>query len=92
MVKVEFIFTSLESDKSARGGGVNMGVAVEVKSTGLDTPADGPAHVYGAILMHKKEEVLKIVSDEFVCACEANGFDVVSTSMTKGNAGNNTVN
>ncbi|EGS6643677.1 hypothetical protein I9G15_003394, partial [Salmonella enterica] len=70
----------------------NMGVAVEVKSTGLDTPADGPAHVYGAILMHKKEEVLKIVSDEFVCACEANGFDVVSTSMTKGNAGNNTVN
>ncbi|EBC1599551.1 hypothetical protein XG19_002246 [Salmonella enterica subsp. enterica serovar Gaminara] len=91
MVKVEFIFTSLESDKSAQGG-VNMGVAVEVKSTGLDTPADGPAHVYGAILMHKKMEVLKIISDEFVRTCEANGFDVVSTSVTKGNAGNNTVN
>ncbi|ECC1626680.1 hypothetical protein FOI36_18045 [Salmonella enterica] len=91
MVKVEFIFTSLESDKSARGG-VNMGVAVEVKSTGLDTPTDGPAHVYGAILMRKKEEVLKMVSDEFVRACEANGLSMVSTSITKGNAGNNTIN
>ncbi|HDP0201135.1 TPA: hypothetical protein P5S16_004542 [Salmonella enterica subsp. enterica serovar Concord] len=91
MVKVEFIFTSLESDKSAQGG-VNTGLAVEVKSTGLDTPADGPAHVYGAILMHKKTEVLKIINDEFVRTCEANGFDVVSTSMTKGNVGNNTVN
>ncbi|WP_261798735.1 hypothetical protein [Salmonella bongori] len=42
--------------------------------------------------MHKKTEVLKIINDEFVRTCEANGFDVVSTSMTKGNAGNNTVN
>ncbi|EDG9409553.1 hypothetical protein CAD93_19935 [Salmonella enterica subsp. enterica serovar Tennessee] len=91
MVKVEFIFTSLESDKSAQGGGTTD-LVVEVKSTGLDTPTDGPAHVYGAILMHKKTEVLKIINDEFVRACEANGFDVVSTSMTKGNAGNNTVN
>ncbi|HAG1869146.1 TPA: hypothetical protein G8W79_005008 [Salmonella enterica] len=91
MVKVEFIFTSLESDKSARGG-VNMGVAVEVKSTGLDTPTDGPAHVYGAILMRKKEEVLKIVSDEFVRACEASGFGVASISVTREHAGNNTVN
>ncbi|EHK6875232.1 hypothetical protein IHY44_003407, partial [Salmonella enterica] len=50
MVKVEFIFTSLENDKSVQGG-VNAGLAVEVKSTGLDTPADDLAHVYGAILM-----------------------------------------
>lgn len=42
--------------------------------------------------MHKKEEVLKIVSDEFARACEANGFDVESVSMTRGHAGNNTVN
>ncbi|EBS1861644.1 hypothetical protein YD25_002381 [Salmonella enterica subsp. enterica] len=69
-----------------------MRVVVEVKSTGLDTPADGPAHVCGAILMHKKTEVLKIVSDEFVRACGASGFGVASTSVTKGNAGNNTVN
>lgn len=91
MVKVEFIFTSLESDKSAQEG-VTTGLVVEVKSTGLDTPADGPAHVYGAILMHKKTEVLKIINDEFVCACGASGFDVVSTSVSMGNAGNNTVN
>lgn len=91
MVKVEFIFTSLKSDKPVQGG-VNAGLAVEVKSTGLDTPADGPAHVFGTILMHKKEEVLKIVSDEFARACEANGFDVESVSMTRGHAGNNTVN
>ncbi|ECC8731279.1 hypothetical protein DLB77_02295 [Salmonella bongori] len=63
-----------------------------MKSTGLDTPADGPAHVYGAILMHKKAEVLKIINDEFVRACEANGFGVASISVTRGNAGNNTVN
>ncbi|EAR5277428.1 hypothetical protein EPF74_14335, partial [Salmonella enterica] len=75
MVKVEFIFTSLENDKSVQGG-VNAGLAVEVKSTGLDTPADDLAHVYGAILMHKKEEILKIINDEFVRACEASGFGV----------------
>ncbi|EPS8871884.1 hypothetical protein ACVI0V_002018 [Salmonella enterica] len=92
MVKVEFIFTSLKSDKSVQGGGVNAGLAVEVKSTGLDTPAASPAHVFGAILMHKKEEVLKIVSDEFARACEACGFSVESVSMTRGHAGNNTVN
>ncbi|OEH99081.1 hypothetical protein BH006_13955 [Salmonella enterica] len=63
-----------------------------MKSTGLDTPADGPAHVYGAILMHKKEEILKIINDEFVRACEVNGFGVASTSVTRGHAGNNTVN
>lgn len=91
MVKVEFIFTSLKSDESVQGG-VNAGLAVEVKSTGLDTPADDLAHVYGAILMHKKEEVLKIVSDEFARACEACGFSVESVSMTRGHAGNNTVN
>lgn len=91
MVKVEFIFTSLKSDKPVQGG-VNAGLAVEVKSTGLDTPADGPAHVFGTILMHKKEEVLKIVSDEFARACEACGFSVASTSVTRGHAGNNTVN
>ncbi|EBE1623940.1 hypothetical protein QI653_002984 [Salmonella enterica] len=91
MVKVEFIFTSLENDKSVQGG-VNAGLAVEVKSTGLDTPADGPAHVFGAILMHKKEEILKIINDEFVRACEASGFGVASTSVTRGHAGNNTVN
>ncbi|ECF7296877.1 hypothetical protein S019_000264 [Salmonella enterica subsp. enterica] len=91
MVKVEFIFTSLKSDKSVQGG-VNAGLAVEVKSTGLDTPADGPAHVFGTILMHKKEKVLKIVSDEFIRACEANGFGVASVSMTRGHAGNSTVN
>ncbi|EFU5245005.1 hypothetical protein HT807_004972, partial [Salmonella enterica] len=79
MVKVEFIFTSLKSDKSVQGG-VNAGLAVEVKSTGLDTPADDLAHVYGAILMHKKEEILKIINDEFVRACEASGFGVASTS------------
>ncbi|AUM42011.1 hypothetical protein PPR26_004492 [Salmonella enterica] len=91
MVKVEFIFTSLKDDKSVQGG-VNAGLAVEVKSTGLDTPADGPAHVFGTILMHKKEEVLKIVSDEFVHVCEANGFGVASISVTREHAGNNTVN
>ncbi|EAM8751708.1 hypothetical protein PAA43_004682 [Salmonella enterica] len=91
MVKVEFIFTSLKSDKSVQGG-VNAGLAVEVKSTGLDTPADDLAHVYGAILMHKKEEILKIINDEFVRACEASGFGVASTSVTRGHAGNNTVN
>lgn len=91
MVKVEFIFTSLKSDKPVQGG-VNAGLAVEVKSTGLDTPADDLAHVYGAILMHKKGEVLKIVSDEFARACEACGFSVESVSMTRGHAGNNTVN
>ncbi|EAT6027192.1 hypothetical protein GZ440_004225 [Salmonella enterica] len=91
MVKVEFIFTSLKSDKSVQGGG-NAGLAVEVKSTGLDTPADDLAHVFGAILMHKKEEILKIINDEFVRVCEANGFDVESVSMTRGHAGNNTVN
>lgn len=42
--------------------------------------------------MHKKAEVLKIINDEFVRACEANGFGVVSTSVTKENAGNHTVN
>ncbi|ELF8210134.1 hypothetical protein RA470_004780, partial [Salmonella enterica] len=73
-------------------GGVNAGLAVEVKSTGLDTPADDPAHVYGAILMHKKEEILKIINDEFARACEACGFSVESVSMTRGHAGNNTVN
>ncbi|EBI3692131.1 hypothetical protein D0631_09680 [Salmonella enterica] len=91
MVKVEFIFTSLENDKSVQGG-VNADLAIEVKSTGLDTPADGPAHVFGAILMHKKEEVLKIVSDEFARACEACGVGVKSVSMTRWHAGNNTVN
>ncbi|EIF5243541.1 hypothetical protein IEB06_004789, partial [Salmonella enterica] len=80
MVKVEFIFTSLKSDESVQGG-VNAGLAVEVKSTGLDTPADDLAHVYGAILMHKKEEILKIINDEFVRACEACGFSVESVSM-----------
>ncbi|EIF6371528.1 hypothetical protein H7F85_001047, partial [Salmonella enterica] len=79
MVKVEFIFTSLKSDKSVQGG-VNAGLAVEVKSTGLDTPADDLAHVFGATLMHKKEEILKIINDEFVRVCEANGFDVESVS------------
>lgn len=42
--------------------------------------------------MHKKEKVLKIVSDEFIRACEANGFGVASVSMTRGHAGNSTVN
>ncbi|EAY2166348.1 hypothetical protein AHZ41_14170 [Salmonella enterica] len=63
-----------------------------MKSTGLDTPADDLAHVYGAILMHKKEEILKIINDEFVRACEASGLGVASVSMTRGHAGNNTVN
>ncbi|EOF5163444.1 hypothetical protein ACK1DB_004174 [Salmonella enterica] len=42
--------------------------------------------------MHKKEEILKIINDEFVRACEASGFGVASTSVTRGHAGNNTVN
>lgn len=53
MVKVEFIFTSLKSDKSVQGG-VNAGLAVEVKSTGLDTPAASPAHVFGPFLCIRK--------------------------------------
>lgn len=42
--------------------------------------------------MHKKEEILKIINDEFVRVCEACGVSVKSVSMTRGHAGNNTVN
>lgn len=42
--------------------------------------------------MHKKEEILKIINDEFVRVCEANGLGVESVSITRGHAGNNTVN
>ncbi|EBZ4058568.1 hypothetical protein EBD31_06025 [Salmonella enterica subsp. enterica serovar Newport] len=91
MVKVEFIFTSLNSDTSVPGK-LHTGVEVDIKSFGLDTPPYGPAHVYGRIAMHKKREILKIISDEFNLACESCGFNVTSTSVTPGHAGNDTVN
>lgn len=91
MVKVEFIFTSLNS-KTSVSGQLNTGIKVEINAVGLNTPPYGPAHVYGHIAMHKKREILKIISDEFNLACESCGFSVTSTSVTAGHAGNDTVN
>ncbi|EBE1619261.1 hypothetical protein DEH62_01165 [Salmonella enterica] len=90
MVKIELIFTSQPDDTSVPGV-INAAVQVEFKATGLDTPV-GPAHLYGQIAMHKKREILKLISDEFVRVVEATGSEVVNTSVTQVFAGNHSVN
>ncbi|EBO8546244.1 hypothetical protein AMA88_15900 [Salmonella enterica subsp. enterica serovar Senftenberg] len=55
-------------------------------------PPVGPAHLYGQIAMHKKREILKLISDEFVRVVEATGSEVVNTSVTQVFAGNHSVN
>ncbi|EHZ5883727.1 hypothetical protein K6K82_004942 [Salmonella enterica] len=91
MVKIELIFTSQPDDTSVPGV-INAAVQVEFKATGLDTSLVGPAHLYGQIAMHKKREILKLISDEFVRVVEATGSEVVNTSVTQVFAGNHSVN
>ncbi|EAW1100142.1 hypothetical protein EA037_02270 [Salmonella enterica] len=91
MVKIELIFTSRPDDTSVPGV-INAAVQVEFKATGLDTPLVGPAHLYGQIAMHKKREILKLISDEFIRVVEASGNEVVNTSVTQVFAGNHSVN
>ncbi|EAS2082011.1 hypothetical protein QMI79_003452 [Salmonella enterica] len=55
-------------------------------------PLVGPAHLYGQIAMHKKREILKLISDEFIRVVEASGNEVVNTSVTQVFAGNHSVN
>lgn len=42
--------------------------------------------------MHKKREILKLISDEFIRVVEASGNEVVNTSVTQVFAGNHSVN
>ncbi|ENN6011309.1 hypothetical protein AB9V76_004458 [Salmonella enterica] len=91
MVKIELIFTSQPDDTSVPGV-INAAVQVEFKATGLDTSPGGPAHLYGQIAMHKKREILKLISDEFIRVVEASGNEVINTSVMPVYAGNHSVN
>ncbi|ECH0315301.1 hypothetical protein FUA39_02260 [Salmonella enterica] len=91
MVKIELIFTSQPDDTSVPGV-INTAVQVEFKATGLDTPPVGPAHLYGQIAMHKKREILKLISDEFIRVIEARGDRVINASLMPVYAGNHSVN
>lgn len=42
--------------------------------------------------MHKKREILKLISDEFIRVVEASGNEVINTSVMPVYAGNHSVN